>query len=82
MLLKDIRVSEGRSQIELAKEMGTTQTTISFYECGHWLPPLSFWLKLAKVLKLDPLKVVKSAIEEKEMRDPETWEYINEIFTK
>ena len=48
--IREIRVSKGISQTELALDMGTTKTAISYWENGTRALRLDSFFKLARVL--------------------------------
>ena len=51
--LKDLRIKEGLTQIDLAHKVGTNNKTISSWENGTSLPTLDNFITLSEVLKVD-----------------------------
>lgn len=47
------RLEKGMTQSELAKKVGTRQSSISRLESGHYNPTLQFLEKVAKALQLN-----------------------------
>jgi ribosome-binding protein aMBF1 (putative translation factor) len=52
-MVLDARVKRRLTQFELAKRIGTKQSSIARLELGKSLPSLSFLSKIAKALKAD-----------------------------
>lgn len=51
-ILQELRKDKGLTQTELAKELKTTQRTISNWESGRNEPPYDFLIKYAKYFKV------------------------------
>lgn len=51
--LKKIRINQGMTQEQLAKQVGVVRTTISNIECGITLPSVSTAKLIAKILKIN-----------------------------
>jgi transcriptional regulator with XRE-family HTH domain len=67
VILRELRVSAGFSQEELALECGLDRTYISLLERGLRQPTLSTLFKLAQALNLKPSKMIHS-VEQVEAR--------------
>ena len=65
--LRELRLSQLRSQRDLAQEAGITQKTLVDLELGRAEPALKTMRKLATALGVEPLEVdeFRQAIEEK-----------------
>lgn len=50
MNIKELRLAAGLTQVELAAEMGTVQSTVSAWESGSSLPSAGLLPKLADTL--------------------------------
>lgn len=59
--LRERRVAEGKSQAELADELGLRQPTISLYENDGRLPPLELVDRMIRVCRMDATKALKLA---------------------
>jgi transcriptional regulator with XRE-family HTH domain len=81
-MLKDLREQSGMSQTDFARELGTTQTAISMYENEHWTPTVMFWLRVAKILDLDPKRTVQDAMSRGYVRDKDSYDLIVDSFLK
>ena len=69
MTLKQLRVNKGLSQVELGKQVGLKQTTISQYENGSRKPPLSMAKKLSVALDVTLDDIFCSLTFQNEIRD-------------
>ncbi len=65
MTLKMLRVSKGLSQIELGKEIGVSQTTISAWEQGQTLPSSKNVYALAQLYSVDPSVIFDAIFKQK-----------------
>ncbi len=52
-MIIDLRIKFGLTQLELARKVGTHQSSIARLERGSYLPSLSFLLKIARALNID-----------------------------
>ena len=50
IIIKNIRKSNGLTQLELANKIGVDKTTISAYEREKIMPPTDVFLKICKAL--------------------------------
>ena len=57
--MRELRVSAGYSQEELASEMGLHRTYISMLERGKRLPSLQTVFRLSKIVDILPSKLLK-----------------------
>ena len=55
--LRNIRIRMGYTQVQLAKKLRITQTTISIYERGHCLISPSVYRKLRTLAKKEGIEV-------------------------
>lgn len=53
MSIKIMRIKAGLTQEQLAKLIGSTQTTVSHWECGRSTPIKRFQKRMAIVLKCE-----------------------------
>ena len=53
------RIAKGFSQNELAKRLGVTQTTISFWETGKKFPQSKHLLECSELLDFSPIEYIK-----------------------
>lgn len=51
-IIKELRKEKNLSQTDLAKELYTSQDTISLWECGKSLPDIKSVVKLAEIFKV------------------------------
>ncbi len=52
--IKIKRLEKGLSQLELATELGITQTLMSIFESGRAIPPKDLLEKMAEILNCSP----------------------------
>lgn len=74
MTLRQLRISTKLKQIDMAKQLGIRESTISMWEKGKSYPSIPTIYKLAKILKVTPEEVFKS-FEVKEI----WWKLIQEL---
>lgn len=53
------RKAKGYSQVELAKLIGVTQTTVTHWETGKVSPRGSNLMELSRVLEVSPLEILE-----------------------
>ncbi len=63
-LLQSVRVTEGLTQVALAKKIGTSKSKICDFEKGRRLPTLELTAKLAKALGHSEFLFISKLIEE------------------
>ena len=60
MTLRQLRISTKLKQIDMAKQLGIRESTISMWEKGKSYPSIPTIYKLAKILEVTPEEVFKS----------------------
>ncbi len=57
--LKKARIRRGLSQVDLAREVGVTQSAIYYYEAGTKIPSLAILITISRVLDVTLDELVK-----------------------
>jgi transcriptional regulator with XRE-family HTH domain len=58
--LKELRLSKGLTQLNLAENIGSSEPTISRAEKGKHNPTLLWILKVAEALEIDPKELIET----------------------
>jgi len=77
--LLNARLSKKWSQTRLAREAGTTQTSISYLESGRYVPSLSLLKRVAEALDLEIMVSFREKSKAMEFEDIEKSEFFNLI---
>lgn len=68
-MLREIRIVQGLSQLDIATKINCSKQAISQYETGRRIPSLETMQKLADALDVDLATIVNCFVEDKKEKD-------------
>lgn len=73
LYLKRLRIAAGMTQLEVAKEIGTTRFFVSGFECGKWPPPKRKIARLSEMYQVESKMIRLELVKWNTLRVRKKW---------